>query len=80
MSMETTAWNALYASRFAQQDRRPFSRAVLGRILRFARGHRRALIAFLVFSSALALLAVATPCSPAGRRRDRGRRRPAAPS
>ncbi len=61
MSMETTAWHALYASRFAQQDKRPFSRAVLTRILRFARGHRRALIAFLVFSSVLALLTVATP-------------------
>ena len=61
MSMESTAWNALYSSRFAQQDRRPFSRAVLTRILRFARGHRRALIAFLVFSSVLALLTVATP-------------------
>jgi ATP-binding cassette, subfamily B, bacterial len=61
MSMETTAWHALYASRFAQHDRRPFSRAVLTRIMRFARGHRRALIAFLIFSSLLALLTVATP-------------------
>ncbi|HEV7625520.1 MAG TPA: ABC transporter ATP-binding protein, partial [Streptomyces sp.] len=61
MSMETTAWHALYASRFAQQDRRPFSRAVITRILKFAGGHRRALVAFLIFSSVLALLTVATP-------------------
>ncbi len=61
MSMESTAWHALYSSRFAQQERRPVSRAVLLRIARFARGHRRALLAFLVFSSVLALLTVATP-------------------
>ncbi|NLU75476.1 ABC transporter ATP-binding protein [Streptomyces sp. HNM0575] len=61
MSMETTAWHALYASRFAQHDKRPFSRATLARILRFARGHHRTLVAFLVFSSVLALLTVATP-------------------
>ncbi|GGO55113.1 ABC transporter ATP-binding protein [Streptomyces daqingensis] len=61
MSMESTAWHALYSSRFAQQERRPVSRAVLLRIARFAGGHRRALLAFLVFSSVLALLTVATP-------------------
>ncbi|MFC4495283.1 ABC transporter ATP-binding protein [Streptomyces ovatisporus] len=61
MSMESTAWHALYSSRFAQQERRPVSRAALLRIARFARGHRRPLIAFLVFSSILALLTVATP-------------------
>ncbi|SCK45448.1 ABC-type multidrug transport system, ATPase and permease component [Streptomyces sp. WMMB 714] len=61
MSMESTAWDALYSSRFAQQERRPVSRAVLLRIAHFARGHRRTLLAFLVFSSVLALLTVATP-------------------
>ncbi|MGH3312246.1 MAG: ABC transporter ATP-binding protein [Streptomyces sp.] len=61
MSMEMTAWNALYNAHHAPQDQRPFSRAALTRILRFAHRHHRALVAFLVFSGALALLTVATP-------------------
>ncbi|NIK59466.1 ABC-type multidrug transport system fused ATPase/permease subunit [Kribbella shirazensis] len=61
MSMEMTAWNSLYHAMHAQDDKRPFSRATLRRILAFARPHRRYLIAFLVLSIGAAVLAVATP-------------------
>ncbi|MDT0307433.1 ABC transporter ATP-binding protein [Streptomyces sp. DSM 44917] len=61
MSMEITAWNALYNARHAQDDRHPFSRDTLRRIGRFARPHRGALVAFLLLSVVTALLAVATP-------------------
>lgn len=37
MSMEVTAWNAMYNAMHAQSDRRPFSRASLRRIAEFAR-------------------------------------------
>ncbi|GAA2423277.1 ABC transporter ATP-binding protein [Actinomadura vinacea] len=43
------------------QDRRPFSKATLRRIARFARPHRRLLACFLLFSVVMAVLAVATP-------------------
>ncbi len=56
-----TAWHALYASRHADEDRHPFSPALLKRIVRFARPHHPKLLAFLVFSSLLAVFAVATP-------------------
>ncbi|WP_238351267.1 ABC transporter ATP-binding protein [Kribbella shirazensis] len=59
--MEMTAWNSLYHAMHAQDDKRPFSRATLRRILAFARPHRRYLIAFLVLSIGAAVLAVATP-------------------
>ncbi|GAA1531983.1 ABC transporter ATP-binding protein [Actinomadura kijaniata] len=45
----------------AQNDRKPFSRATLGRIWRFARPHRRLLYLFLGISVTMAVLAVATP-------------------
>ncbi|TCC47821.1 ABC transporter ATP-binding protein [Kribbella capetownensis] len=61
MSMEMTAWNSLYHAMHAQDEKRPFSRATLLRILAFARPHRRQLIAFLVLSVGAAVLAVATP-------------------
>ncbi|MBB5835429.1 ABC-type multidrug transport system fused ATPase/permease subunit [Kribbella italica] len=61
MSMEMTAWNSLYHAMNAQEEKRPFSKATLKRILVFARPHRRLLIAFLVLSTAAAVLAVATP-------------------
>lgn len=61
MSMETTAWSAMYNAMFAQQDRRPFSRETLRRIWTFARPHRRQLGWFLVLSVLLAGLTVATP-------------------
>nr|WP_202874352.1 ABC transporter ATP-binding protein [Kribbella albertanoniae] len=56
-----TAWNSLYHAMHASDDRRPFSKATLLRILAFARPHKRQLIAFLVLSIAAAVLAVATP-------------------
>ncbi|GAA1519288.1 ABC transporter ATP-binding protein [Kribbella lupini] len=56
-----TAWNSLYHAMNAQEEKRPFSKATLKRILAFARPHRRLLIAFLVLSTAAAVLAVATP-------------------
>ncbi|WP_328996805.1 ABC transporter ATP-binding protein/permease [Kribbella sp. NBC_01245] len=56
-----TAWTSLYHAMHAQDDKRPFSRETLKRILAFARPHRRLLIFFLVFSTAGAVLAVATP-------------------
>ncbi|MDT0446846.1 ABC transporter ATP-binding protein [Streptomyces johnsoniae] len=61
MSMEMTAWNALYNARHAKDDQRPFSRETFRRIAGFARPHRGALVWFLVLSVGSALLAVATP-------------------
>ncbi len=40
MSMEVTAWNAMYNAMHAQQDSRPFSRATLRRVGGYARPHR----------------------------------------
>lgn len=59
--MEVTAWTSLHSAMNAQQDRRPFSRATLRRIVAFARPHRRQLYRFLLLSVVTALLAVATP-------------------
>ncbi|MFD7155354.1 ABC transporter ATP-binding protein [Kribbella sp. NPDC059898] len=56
-----TAWNSMYHAMHAQDDKRPFSRATLRRILAFARPHRRQLVWFLVLSIGAAVLAVATP-------------------
>ena len=61
MDMEVTAWMALYKTMHAEQDKRPFSKATLKRILTFARPHRRELIWFLMLSVVTAVLAVATP-------------------
>ncbi|WP_367124560.1 ABC transporter ATP-binding protein [Streptomyces phytohabitans] len=61
MSMEMTAWSALYHARYAQDDQRPFSRASLRRIVRFAGPQHRRIAWFLALSSVLALLTVATP-------------------
>jgi ABC-type multidrug transport system fused ATPase/permease subunit len=61
MSMEFAAWNSLYSVMTAQQERRPFSRETVRRILTFARPHRRMLAVFLVLSVVGAFLAVATP-------------------
>ncbi|MBB5978075.1 ABC-type multidrug transport system fused ATPase/permease subunit [Kribbella solani] len=61
MSMEMTAWNSMYHAMHAQDEKRPFSRATLHRILAFARPHRKHLIWFLVLSTGGAVLAVATP-------------------
>ncbi|WP_144119296.1 ABC transporter ATP-binding protein [Catellatospora sichuanensis] len=61
MSMEMAAWNSLYHAMNAQDERRPFSRVTLRRILGFARPHRKQLLAFLALSVVGAVLAVATP-------------------
>ena len=61
MDMEVTAWMSLHHAMNAKDDRRPFSKATLRRIARFARPHRRLLALFLVSSVVLAVLAVATP-------------------
>lgn len=61
MSMEVTAWNAMYNAMHAQQDSRPFSRATLRRVGGYARPHRRHIAWYLVLSVVIAALAVATP-------------------
>jgi len=61
VDMEVTAWMSLYNAMHAQQDRRPFSRATLRRIVEFARPHRHRLALFLVLSVVTAVLVVATP-------------------
>ncbi|MEU9844683.1 ABC transporter transmembrane domain-containing protein, partial [Actinomadura sp. NPDC048032] len=60
MDMEVTAWMSLHHAMNAR-DSRPFSRATLGRIARFARPHRGILTAFLLLSVVMAVIAVATP-------------------
>src|SRR5882757_386390 len=59
--MEMTAWNSMYHAMHRQDDKRPFSKATLKRILAFARPHKKQLIAFLGLSIVAAVLAVATP-------------------
>ncbi|MQA06926.1 MAG: ABC transporter ATP-binding protein, partial [Streptosporangiales bacterium] len=61
MDMEVTAWTSLYHAMHAQQDKRPFSRATLLRVGKFARRHRAQLLLFLLLSTVTATLAVATP-------------------
>ncbi|MBO2448219.1 ABC transporter ATP-binding protein [Actinomadura barringtoniae] len=61
MDMEVTAWMSLHHAMNAQDDKRPFSRATLGRIARFARPHRVMVVWFLLLSVVTAVLAVATP-------------------
>jgi ABC-type multidrug transport system fused ATPase/permease subunit len=61
MDMEVTAWMSLHHAMNAQDDRRPFSKATLKRIARFARPHRRLLACFLLGSVVMAVIAVATP-------------------
>ncbi|TWD83988.1 ABC-type multidrug transport system fused ATPase/permease subunit [Kribbella amoyensis] len=56
-----TAWTSMYHAMHQQDEKRPFSKATLKRILAFARPHRSLLIAFLVLSVGAAVLAVATP-------------------
>ncbi len=61
MDMETTAWTSLYHAMNAEDERRPFSRATLRRIGRFAAPHRAQLTKFLLLSVVTAVLTVATP-------------------
>lgn len=56
-----TAWSQLRSAMNAENTHRPLARATLRRIARFARPHRRRILAYLVLSVATALLAVATP-------------------
>ncbi|GAA1849921.1 ABC transporter ATP-binding protein [Actinomadura bangladeshensis] len=60
MDMEVTAWMSLHHAMNAR-DSRPFSKATLRRIGAFARPHRRPLVAFLLLSVVMAVIAVATP-------------------
>ena len=59
--MEMVAWHQMYQAAHGTDERRPFSRATLARIGRFARPHRRRIVAFLALSVLGAGLAVATP-------------------
>ncbi|MEU4619464.1 ABC transporter ATP-binding protein [Actinoplanes sp. NPDC023801] len=61
MSMEVAAWNSMWHAMNRQDDKRPFSRATLRRILALARPQRRVLTWFLLLSVVTAFLAVATP-------------------
>lgn len=61
MDMEVTAWTSMYHAMHAQEEKRPFSKATLRRVGRFARPHRRHLAWFLLLSVIVAVLAVATP-------------------
>ena len=61
MSMDVTAWMSLHHVMNAQQDKRPFSKATMRRIARFARPHRTRLVRFLLLSVVAAVLTVATP-------------------
>jgi ATP-binding cassette, subfamily B, bacterial len=61
MSMETAAWTSMYHSMLSTDERRPFSRETVRRILTFVPAQKFALAAFLVVSVAGAFLAVATP-------------------
>jgi len=61
MDMEVTAWMSLYKTMHAEADKRPFSKATLKRIGKFARPHRVQLTWFLLLSIVTAVLAVATP-------------------
>jgi len=61
MSMDVAAWTSLRGLMTAQQEKRPFSRVTVRRILAFARPHRRLLVGFLILSVVGSFLAVATP-------------------
>ena len=61
MDMGFGHWMALESALQGEQPRRAFTRATLSRIWRFARPHRRKLVAFLVLSVIAAVLSVATP-------------------
>ncbi len=61
MDMGFNHWMALESAMQGDQPRRSVSGATLRRIAAFARPHRRALVAFLLFSVVSAVLTVATP-------------------
>ena len=59
--MDVSLWMALQSTMQDDGHRRSVSRATLRRVMAFARPHRRALVAFLLFSTVGAVLGVATP-------------------
>ena len=61
MQMDFSHWMALESAMHSDQPRRAFTWATIRRIAEFARPHRRALVAFVTLSTAIAVLAVATP-------------------
>ncbi len=61
MEMNFSHWMALESAMQSAQPRRTLSRDTLRRILRFARPHRGALVAFVVLSVIGAVLTVLTP-------------------
>src|SRR6476620_5288274 len=61
MSMEMVAWHQMYQAAHGTDERRPFSRATLVRIVAFARPHRARVVTFVLVSVVGAALAVATP-------------------
>ena len=59
--MQSIAWHQMYMAMTGPNEKRPFSRATLRRIVGFARRRQRLLAGFLVLSVATAALGVATP-------------------
>jgi ABC-type multidrug transport system fused ATPase/permease subunit len=60
-SMDVVAWTTMYHAMHQGEEKRPFSRATLKRIIAFARPHHRELLVFVGLSVLMAILAVATP-------------------
>src|SRR5215213_290468 len=58
---DVSVWMVLQSTMQDDGTRRSVSRATRRRVMAFARPHRRALIAFLLLSTAGAVLGVATP-------------------
>ena len=59
--MDVSVWMALQSTMQDEGPRRSVSRATLRRVMAFARPHRRRLLAFLLLSTAGAVLGVASP-------------------
>jgi ATP-binding cassette subfamily C protein len=59
--MDRVAWSSLYNITRASSGSKPFSKATLKRVFGFARPHKGKLIAFVLLSIVMAVLAVATP-------------------
>src|SRR3954463_5287925 len=58
---DVSVWMVLQSTMQDDGTRRSVSRATTRRVMAFARPHRRALVAFLLLSTAGAVLGVATP-------------------
>jgi ATP-binding cassette subfamily C protein len=61
MQMDFSHWMALESAMHSDQPKRAFAWSTIKRIGEFARPHRRALVAFVLLSTIIAVLAVATP-------------------